>query len=190
MAENSENAALAPSATPKGPLLLALLNSVVILGALGMLAYTRLIYHRPAITEESERERLAEETKAPPIPNATPGSLAFEPMTINIQAAPATPRPDELNNRQIQGKLHYATVAFTLEVRDMGFKEQIEEIRPVLMDRILTLMGKKPFHELTTVQGRYLLRSQILDMANELARAPQNQAPLLSDVFFTQFVVQ
>ncbi len=170
--------------------MLALLNSIVILGALGLLAYTRLVYHRPAITEEGERERLAEQTKAPPAPTAVPGSLPFDAMTINIQASPATPRPDELNNRQIQGKLHYATVAFTLEVRDMNYKEQIDEIRPILADRILTLMGHKPFHELTTVQGRYLLRSQILDMANELARAPQNQAPLISDVFFTQFVVQ
>lgn len=170
--------------------MLALLNTVVVLAALGILAYTRVLYKRPAITEGGERERLAaESTKPAPITSATPGVIPFEAVTINIQPAPGNPKSED-TVRQIQGKLHYATLAFSLEVRDIGQKEQIDQIKPILMDRILTMMGKKPFHELTTVQGRYLVRSQILDMTNELLKKKPGEASLVTEVFFTQFVVQ
>jgi flagellar basal body-associated protein FliL len=73
------------------------------------------------------------------------------------------------------------------------------------MDYLLSLLGRKAFADLTTVQGRYLLRSQISEIVNQLVngemdekdtpgKAPQHHvgggAPLVTNVYFTQFIVQ
>ena len=176
----------APPAS-KGPLILALLNTAVILGALGFLAYSRLIFKRPQITEDEERARIAAKAKASTATINNPGVITFEQMTINLQPAPSQPKADE--NGKLQGKPHFCTLAFGLEIRDIGQKERVEEIRPILIDRLLTLLGKKAFHELTTVQGRYLLRQQIIEMTNELLPNKKG-SPLATDVYFTMFVVQ
>jgi flagellar basal body-associated protein FliL len=55
----------------------------------------------------------------------------------------------------------------------------------LIEDRLLTLVGRKGYTELTSVQGRYQLRSQLRDSANQMAKDA-----LVTDVFFTDFVVQ
>ncbi len=176
----------------KGPLILALLNTVVILGVLGFMFYTRLVFKRPVITESSERARLAQ-IHASPTPVATPGLIDFEPVTVNIQSAPAQPKPADGTPQQIQGKLHYVTVGFSVEIRDMAMKAAVDQIRPVLMDKVLSLLGHKGFSELTTVQGRYILRSQILEFTNNLLAGAQTSGPKMAvatNVYFTKFIVQ
>lgn len=206
--EPKENAAaIAPPAPSKAPLILALVNSIGVLGALGALVYTRMLYQRPAITEDGERARLAQ-VAASPTPPPQPGMITFEPVTVNIEATPGAPKPLDGTPQQIQGKLHYATVGFSLEVRDMGFKPEIDAITPMLMDKVLALLGHKSFNELTTVQGRYVLRTQVLELTNELLakhlparsgadhgkRGPGAQTnkpdPIVVGVYFTQFIVQ
>ena len=45
--------------------------------------------------------------------------------------------------------------------------------------------------ELTTVQGRYILRTQIVDMINHLInKENKNAEPVASNVYFLQFMVQ
>lgn len=191
MAEEKAAAPATPGAAAgpsKLPTLIAIVNTAVVVGAMAFVLYTRLLYKRPAITEEKERERIAT-TKASPKPDLS-GSIAFESITVNIEPIPAGIKADPGNPMKLQGKLHYATVAFSIDVRDMGQKTQIETVKPIFMDRLLSLMGKKTFMELTTVQGRYLLRTQLLDIANELLPQPDGSLPLVSDLYFTQFVVQ
>ncbi|MBL7715052.1 MAG: flagellar basal body-associated FliL family protein [Bdellovibrionales bacterium] len=176
-------------APSKLPTLIAIINTVVVVGAMGFVLYTRLLYKRPPITEERERERIAT-AKASPKAELQSGQIAFDQITVNIEPIPSGIKADPANPMKLQGKLHYATVAFSIEVRDMSQKTQIETVKPIFMDRLLSLMGKKTFMELTTVQGRYLLRTQLLDIANELIPQPEGSLPLVSDLHFTQFVVQ
>ena len=196
----------APPAPSKGPLLLALVNAIGVMAALGALVYTRVLYKRPMITEDGERDRLAA-VAASPTPAPLPGMISFEPVTVNIKASPSQPKPLDGTAQQIQGKLHYVTLGFSLEVRDLSLKTDIEAISPMYMDRVLTMLGHKSFQELTTVQGRYVLRTQLLETANELlvkhlppppgaahaAREPGGQNrpdPIVTGVYFTQFIVQ
>jgi flagellar basal body-associated protein FliL len=59
-------------------------------------------------------------------------------------------------------------------------------------------MGHKQFHELTSVQGRYILKSQVLEIANQLwakRQSPNGENvpasdPLFTNLYFTQFIVQ
>ena len=185
----------APSAPgpSKLPIILGLVNILAVLGVGGLMIYTRLIYKRPAITENAERVRIAA-AHASPKPTDAPGLIAFEPITVNIEPTPSQPMPAEGSPQQIQGKLHYVTVGFALEVRDKAQADRIEALRAILVDRMLSMLGRKGFHELITVQGRYVLRTQILELANELASrdapGPGAKDALVSNVFFTHFTVQ
>ncbi len=192
MAEKEAAAAPGPAGASKGPIFLALSNTIVVLAGLGFLTYTKILYHRPSITEESERARL-EALQASPPPEIVPGFLTFDPVTVNIAPIPSQPKPADNTSRQLQGKLHYASIGFALELRDMNKKDDLENIRPLLMDRFLAMVGKKDFQELVTVNGRYLLRSELLDVANQLIFSRLNKGksdPWVTNIYFTQFLVQ
>jgi flagellar basal body-associated protein FliL len=187
-----------PAAKKSGlpiPLLVVAINSLVALAAVGMLVYTKLLFKRPPITESQERKRIEESRKAiaPALKSAL---ISFEPLTANIK------------NTEEHGKLHYATIGFALEIRDELKKDVIEGLKPRIVDSVLSMMGRKPFQELTSVQGRYLFRTQIIDTVNAMsAKKPEGAAGeaapaqpaaehaavpdgLVTNVFFTQFTVQ
>jgi flagellar basal body-associated protein FliL len=171
-------------------LLLPLLNTVAVIVVLGALVYTQILYKRPEITESSERERLAA-LKASPIPTAVPGTLVFERVVVNIKSNPEAPKPADGTGQQLQGKLHYVTMGFALEMKDTSRTEALEKLRPVIMDGVLSTLGRKSFQELTTVQGRYVVKTQILDLANQIAMKELSlKDPLVTNVYFTDFIVQ
>src|SRR4051794_37447146 len=117
---SDEKAAEAPAAASgpsKAPLLLALVNTLAVLAAVGTLYYTKILFKRPAITEETERKRLEEAHTKKNLTEATaPGMVTFDSVTVNIETNPAQPAPtDEEGPGAIKGKLHYVTLAFSVE---------------------------------------------------------------------------
>ena len=170
-------------------LILGILNTVCVLLALGALVYTQVLFKRPVITEESERERLAAAQDAEKLKKkkeiVDAGTIQFEPFVVNIRALPPSGPQEGTTTQGPQGKMHFARIAMTLELRDMGKKDRIEEVKPVMMDKLLSLFGGKSYNEITTVQGRYLVRNDILEIANTLVKEP-----LVMNVFFTEFLVQ
>lgn len=136
------------------PMIFALLNVVAMLAAMGTLVYTRVLFKRPAITETGERERLAALHAHPAAPTET-AYVNFEPMTANIASS---------------GKLRYATIGFTLEIRDAAGKPIVNSVQSLIQDKFLSILGRKQFHELTNVQGRYVLKTQLLDATNQIIR--------------------
>src|SRR4051812_7382694 len=90
--------AKAAEAAPSGPkssklpLLLALVNTLAVLGAAGFLYYTKMVYKPPTITEESERTRLEAEKAKPPA-QLVAGTVTFSPVTVNIQPSGTSPHP-------------------------------------------------------------------------------------------------
>ena len=207
-ASGADGGAAGGEAGPKPsklPLLLGLINTVAVLAAVGALVYTRVLFKRPPITEASERARIEAMKAAKPPKVMTPGEVVFDQTTVNIASSPEAPKPAETAGpgssapAQLGGKLHYATVSFTLEIRDADAKADIEALKPLITDQFLTLMGKKQFHELTSVQGRYVLKTQIIELANELWTKRQNKdgnipttpaEPLVTELYFSQFIVQ
>lgn len=193
-AESVESHAPAGPSAPKGPLLVTLANTVMILAALGTFVYTRILFKRPQITESAERTRIiAEAQKHQRAANSTLGQVFFDPITANIKSNPdafkSIDGPDHIVEGS--GKIHYATVAFTLEIKDADQKDLIEQLRPRITDQILSMLGHKDFKEMTTVQGRYLIRTQILDMVNDLvSQQAKVKTTLATNVFFTIYIVQ
>ncbi|MBU6375051.1 MAG: flagellar basal body-associated FliL family protein [Bdellovibrionales bacterium] len=177
--ENKEGAPAepkAPKAKPPLTILLLATNLIAALGAVGTVVYTKVLYKRPVITESSEREKLSDKMKAKR-PVGPPGSLIFPPVTVNLDPAAA--------DQGGQGKLHFATIGFTMATIDKEAESKLQEIRPLIEDKLLTLVGKRGYQDLTSVQGRYLLRSQLRESANQAAKEA-----LVTDVYFTEFTVQ
>lgn len=178
----------------KVPLIMALVNLVVLLGAGGVLFYTRFMYKRPPITEAGERDRIDKQFEDS-VHESTASLVSFEPMTVNIGSNPAQPKPADGTSSQLHGKLHYVYLAFALEVKDRSRVMEIEGMRPLVLDKILSVLGRKKYYELNTIQGRYLLRTQIIDLVNELADKKKigtqdGKSSLVTNVFFSQFIVQ
>lgn len=217
--DKKEEAAPVADAAPKssalsGPFLLVAVNVLVTLAALGMLVYTKVLFKKPKITEEAERARIEAVQKAKPQPKLVSALIVFEPVTVNIAPNPQQPKAADGTPNQMQGKQHYITLGFAVEIRDDAKKAEFETFRPLMMDTLLNILGKKPFHVLATVQGRYVLKSELIDRFNEIWAAktpptkpaaspsgkPQEHGkgvnPVIVDeafvtnIFFTQFIVQ
>lgn len=193
-AEAADEGAKAPEAPSapgpsKLPMLLALVNTLAVLGALGMFVYTRVMFKRPPITEAQERERLLKANE-PPKAVFNPGLVHFDAVTINIK-----PSPEELRASQTQGAdapSHFGTIGFSLELRDQADTKQIENLRARIVDIVLTSVGKRTYAELVTVQGRYVLRSEMLDRINGLfeEKGKPSGPAVVTNLFISQFSVQ
>ncbi len=178
----------ADESKPKKPLdlslLLVIVNTLAVLGAAGFMAYTKLIFKRPPITEEQEREKIAKK-KVPSTTLAPSVILLFQPQTLNLSADEAKP----------PAKLHFASIGFAIEVLDGTYKDFVEDSRPLILDKFSSIVGRKPYSDLVHVQGRYVLRGELVDAINEvLASKPGAPAAakegLISNVYFTTFLVQ
>ncbi len=165
---------------PKGPLILTLVNTLAVLGALGVFVYTQFIFKKPKFTEDGERERLAN-AAASPLPKPVIGTVKFEPMTLNIKSS----------GNENDPKMHFLKLTFSLELQDMSAAGALESIKPVILDRLLGMLGRKPYQELNTVQGRFVLRTEIMDMANALLiKEVGRKDTLVTNVYFDEFIVQ
>jgi flagellar FliL protein len=175
----------------KLPLILQLVNLVAFVATLGYMVQTKLLYKRPAITESGEKERILAELKKEATEPAVPAFIKFDPVTINIHSA-SRAEPGS-GKRGGDGKLHYATVGFSLEVRDEEEKGSVESAKPLILDQLGILLGKRPFHELATVQGRYILASDLVSAVNKVLNEHSDyEEPevWVTNVYFTEFVVQ
>lgn len=181
------------AAPPKAPLpIIPLLHTVALLGALGLLFYSKFIFKRPAITESGERKRLAHLHAMPAAPTI-PAMIKFPPLTVNIAPFPDHPLPADGTSRQLKGKLHYITMGFSLEVRDKNQTDFVETIRPLITDKVISILGKKEFNQLNLLQGRYLLHSQLIDAINQIAFAHTSvptKEGLATNLYFTEFLLQ
>ena len=79
----------------------------------------------------------------------------------------------------------YLKAAITLEVKDPKVVEDINQRMPQLRDAILLLVGNKSFNELSDLQGKLQLRSELLERLNKILTAGS-----VRKIYFTEFVVQ
>jgi len=161
----------------KLPLILGLVNTVAIAAVLGLFVFTKVIYKRPAITESKERQRLAANNQKVVLVNTGKrGFIPLDPIAANLD--PFT----DVDGKQ---KMHYVSLAMSVEVRDEKEISRFEEIKPFIQDQIIQQLGKKRFEELNQVQGRYLFRSLIIEAANAYLKDP-----VVTEVYFTYFLLQ
>ena len=158
-------------------LILGIVNTVAIAAVLGLFAYTKLIFKRPAITESQERAKIAKSVETAPAGDRSKRVVMnLEPLTVNL---------DNYTGNDGKPKAHYITVTLALELRGAGDQAKIDSSKPAILDRIIQNLSKKKFEELNQVQGRYVFKSQVIDEANEYLKSP-----LVTEVYLLDFLLQ
>lgn len=177
---------------PKKPLPIALIltavNSLAVMGVLGFAVYAKLIFKRPPITESQERARIEAEVAVQPKQNYTKTTIKFDPIQVNL-------KPTQVGV-QVQGgpppqlKTHSLNMIIAMELADQSFETKVREQTPKFLDRILKDMGNTSQDELSSVQGRFILRSKLIGTMNDLVRKKPTDPPVVTNVWFTDFIVQ
>lgn len=197
--EKPDAASSAPADPPqsKGPLVIALINTIVSILVVLVAVYTQVLFKRPKILEEQEREALLRKFSKQ-LPPVSPTQLKFDKFVVNISSVGSTSTRTEDSLRP-----HYLEIGFTLELRHKELQPQFESIRSQFLDRLNSILGRKLPSELNTVQGRYVLRQDILNLVNQMLWRLQGDAfkpdvnesvlkqeMLALNVYFTSFMVQ
>jgi flagellar basal body-associated protein FliL len=170
----------APEATeaPKPKLapqaLLVLGNTLLVLAAAGAVAYFKLMYKKPVIEEHAELEKKQEELKKTPEPSERP-LVSFDQLSVNIAMT--------------SGKQHYATIAFAVECRDEAAAAVVNAKKAAFTDKVIAALAKRQMTELSTIQGRLLLKSELIRAYNELT-ATATAPGAVTDMYFSTFILQ
>ena len=167
--EEAAEEAASPKRSPQ--LLLLLANVVLTLAAVGTLVYTKILYQRPSIEEATEVKKKKDELKTPPSVSERP-LLTFDPVTVNIATT--------------SGKSHYATLAMSLECRDDETAAKVRAKKVQLIDEMIRRISKRQVTELSTIQGKFILKSELLRAFNEIME-DQNA---IVDIYFPNFLLQ
>ncbi len=171
--------------------LLGVLNTLALVGLLGILAYTKILYKRPVVTETAERARITEEFSKP-LADMKRTIVSFDPIQANLKPTPIGVQVPGGPPQQM--KAHYVTMTIGMELLDSEFEGAVKSRLPKFLDQLLRELGNTSVDELATVQGRYLLRSKIVGMMNDLVREERNlpptSSPVVTNVYFSDFVVQ
>ena len=155
---------------PDTQTLLVLVNSILVLAALGTMVWTKLIYQAPVIVEETEMKHVVEATKKPEEPTEH-AIVNFDQIIVNIAMT--------------SGKAHYATVTFAVECRDAGVAGIVKVKKAMFIDRLIAALGHRQLTELNTIQGKLLLKTELMREFNTLAPVGG-----ITDMFFATFVLQ
>lgn len=171
--------------------LLGVLNTLCLMGLLGVLTYTKVLYKRPKITEQVEREKITQEfAKKPSEMKRT--LVTFDPIQANLRPSPIGVRIPGGPPQQL--KAHFLTMTLALELIDSDFEPTVKGRLPKFLDLLLRQLGETTVEELSSVQGRFLLRSKIVGIMNDLVREekklPANSTSIVSNVYFSDFMVQ
>ena len=111
-------------------------------------------------------------TEANSLPTGNPiGTIySFETFIVNLA--------DE-------GGKRYLRVTMDLELIDGANTNEIKMRLPQLRDSILMILPSKRFEDIRTIEGKTILRNEIIDKLNsDFGRE------IVSNIFFTEFVVQ
>jgi len=189
-AESKPEDSTPKKALPLG-MILGVLNTLALLGLLGVLVYTQILYKRPVITENVEREKIVQEFSKKPT-EMKKVIVSFEPIQANLKPTPIGVQVPGGPPQQM--KAHFLNTTLAMELLDGDCESTVKGRLPKFLDQLLRELGDTSVDELSTVQGRFLLRSKIAGMMNDLVREekklPPTSTPIVTSVYFSDFVVQ
>jgi len=158
-------AEVAPAEAPRKSRTMLYLLLVSLLAVLGIAA-AAWAYFRPATTAP---EAAVRELPKPPV------FIVIDPFTVNL-----TPN---------DGVEQYLQVALTLQVADQAQVDRIKLYMPQVRSRLVLLLSSKKASEISTVEGKKALSEEIIAQVAQ-PFLPDGEPQLVSDVFFTSFVIQ
>ncbi len=151
-----------PKKKGKSKLLIIILLALVVLGGGGFFAYTKFIAKPKAA--EAEQEQKQQET----LKEEQPVLFALDPFVVNLS-----------------DRGRFLKCSMQLELIDKSFEEIAKEKVPHIRDAIITLISSKTADSISTPEGKFQLKDEILMRANSAVGKD-----IFKNVYFTEFVMQ
>ncbi len=152
-----------PKKKGKSKLLIIIILAVVLLGGGGFFAYTKFIA-KPKEAEAKAEEKNQEEV----VKEEQPVLFALDPFVVNLS-----------------DRGRFLKCSMQLELVDKSFEEMAKEKTPHIRDAIITLISSKTADSITTAEGKFQLKDEILMRANASVGKD-----IFKNVYFTDFVMQ
>jgi len=153
-------------------LIIIILLLLIILGVLGGAAYMIFLKPKPA-----------------PEMNAGDAAKASVPKKVVKEGqgiGPLYPMENFIVNMADAGGTRYLRVTLQLELDDTKkFAEALDMRKPQLRDAILTVLASKRYEEVSSAQGKLILKQELLRRINSLV----TEGTILN-IYFTEFVAQ
>lgn len=102
-----------------------------------------------------------------------------------VQAKPSAKLAPLLVNLYDPLGRRYVKVDIELELISPEVAKEVEAQNARIRDALITLLSSKTYQELSTNEGKHILRNEILDRINQILNGPK-----VVRVFFTDFVIQ
>jgi len=170
MAEKEKTPEQAPAKkSSKMMLILAAVLLVVLVGG-GVAAFLLLNREKPATQAAAGPAADDAAAAAEGYSDLVGPMIDLEPFIVNILD---------------QNGTRYLKAAITLEIADPKKAQTIQQRMPQVRDAILLLVGNKSFNELSDLQGKLQLRSELVDRLNKILGGG-----CVRKIYFTDFVVQ
>ncbi len=79
----------------------------------------------------------------------------------------------------------YLKITMQLEMNNSTLAEEIQNKMPQIKDSVITVLSSKTTDDLLTIEGKFLLKEQLLTRVNSLLRTG-----VVKNVYFVEFVIQ
>jgi flagellar FliL protein len=81
----------------------------------------------------------------------------------------------------------YLKVTIELEISDESYKMTVQQKVPQLRDTIITLVGSKSIKAISSPEGKFQLKDELLFRANQIMGLEKD---IFKNLYFTEFVMQ
>jgi flagellar FliL protein len=162
--ESGEAAAEGGKRSGKLRLIIIIVVALMVLGGGGFTAYYFLVAPPPPSPEEpAGPEDEANKLEILPV-------FTLKPFVVNLA---------DVKSRR------YLKASLKLELSSPDLQEELEKRRPQIRDAILTLLSSKTAAEVNSMEGKFLLREEIVKRVNTFLVTGK-----VTKVFLEEFVVQ
>ena len=79
----------------------------------------------------------------------------------------------------------YLKVKLEMELNGKELKMEIEQRLPQFRDTILTILSGKTYEDVSSLEGKYQLRAELISMLNQHLKTGK-----ITSIYFTEFIVQ
>jgi len=142
-------------------LIIIIVVAAVVLGAGGFAGYKLLASKGSENTEHADKQGPA---------NNKTAIVALDPFVLNLSE---------------HGR--YLKITIQFEITDKNVEETVKEKTPQLRDTIITLVSSKSLNSISSPEGKFQLKDEILFRANQVMGMEKET---FKNLYFTEFVMQ
>ena len=162
--EVQEETTAVPQKKGNKMLIMIIIAVTVVLGAGGIIGYTLMASKGTDSAHEEEKKKVDAKLKE------ASANFELDPFVLNLGD---------------HGR--YLKVAIQFEISDESMHDFVKSKTPQLRDTIITLVSSKSLNSISSPEGKFQLKDEVLFRANQILGMEKD---ILKNLYFTEFVMQ